>query len=389
MSDSSPKPYLLPVFLGSAPFVFINFGLPIYARALDANAVAIGGMYTAFMLTMLLVRPIVGWALDRFGRKWFFACAFLFYVGAMLFFSSANTLVDFYVARFLQGLGASFMWVSARTIVADLSTESDRGREMGRMQALSVRGSMVGAFYGFTLLSMFAMPRAWQLAFLGYAAAALVGFIASIARVEETRQVHEHVGLSRLEFSPPFTKLLVIVFLSGFAGALIEPIYLIFLQDKFELPIMVLAMAFFPAGIVFAILPRYAGAWSDRIGRAPVIVVGIAIAAMVSGGLPWLPHILWVAVLYTLSAVGWAMANPAQDALLGSMTDATNRGRMFGYKEAAASVGAAFGPLVGGAIYDYWRPEYAFLANGALLFATAGLFWYWFGARRTRLASGF
>ena len=83
MSDSSPKPYLLPVFLGSAPFVFINFGLPIYARALDANAVTIGGMYTAFMLTMLLVRPIVGWALDRFGRKWFFACAFLFYAGAM------------------------------------------------------------------------------------------------------------------------------------------------------------------------------------------------------------------------------------------------------------------------------------------------------------------
>jgi MFS family permease len=383
MSDGGPKPYLLPVFLGSAPFVFINFGLPTYARALDANALAIGGMYTAFMFTMLLVRPIVGWALDRYGRKWFFAVAFLFYAGAMLFFSGANTLVDFYVARFLQGIGASFMWVSARTMVADLSTEADRGSEMGRMQALSVRGSMVGAFYGFTLLGLFATPRAWQLAFLGYAAAAIFGFVASIVRVEETRQVHEHVGLSRLEFRPAFTKLLVIVFLSGFASALIEPIYLIFLQDKFDLPMTVLAMAFFPAGIVFAILPRYAGAWSDRIGRAPVIVVGIIIAAFVSGGLPWLPHIFWVAVMYTLSAVGWAMANPAQDALLGSMTDETNRGRMFGYKEAAASVGAALGPLAGGAIYDYWRPEYAFLTNGAVLIATAGLFWVWFGARRT------
>ena len=50
--------YLTPVFFGSVAFVFLNFGLPIYAKSLGADAVEIGGMYTAFTLTMLLIRPI-------------------------------------------------------------------------------------------------------------------------------------------------------------------------------------------------------------------------------------------------------------------------------------------------------------------------------------------
>ena len=142
-----------------------------------------------------------------------------------------------------------------------------------------------------------------------------------------------------------------------------------------------LALAFFPAGIVYAILPQYAGAWSDKFGRAPVIVVGILIAGLVSGSLPWLPHILWVAVVYTISALGWSMANPAEDALLSDLAPAAQRGRMFGYKEAAASLGAAIGPLAGGAIYEYVKPEMAFVVNACLLGLTAGLTWVWFRSK--------
>jgi MFS family permease len=156
--------YLTPVFLGSVAFVFLNFSLPIYTRGLGADAVEIGGMYTVFTLTMLVFRPVVGWALDRYGRRWFFTFAFLFYAIAMFAFSNAGSLIDFYVARFLQGIGASLMWVAARTIVADLTTDGDRGRKMGRLSSVSVQGSMMGAFYGFTLMSMFPLPEAWRLA---------------------------------------------------------------------------------------------------------------------------------------------------------------------------------------------------------------------------------
>ena len=381
--------YLTPVFFGSVAFVFLNFGLPIYAKSLGANAVEIGGMYTAFTLTMLLIRPVVGWALDRYGRRWFFTFAFLFYALAMYTFSGANSLGDFYLARFLQGIGASLMWVSARTIIADLTTTGDRGRQMGRLTSVSVQGGMLGGFYGFTLIGMLPIAEAWQIAFFGYAVAALAGFVISIWRVKETASTTDIAAkdLPPIKLEPLLLRLLLIVTLSNFASALIEPIYLIYLQDKFDLSIWSLAFAFFPAGIVFAILPNYSGRWADRYGRAPLITTGIAMAGVVSLLLPWMPEIIWVAVVYTLFAAGWATASPAEDALLGDMTEESNRGRIFGYKEAAAGVGAAFGPLTGGVIYEYLAAELAFAVNGVLLIVTATLVWHWFGRRSAQAES--
>ena len=171
---------------------------------------------------------------------------------------------------------------------------------------------------------------------------------------------------------------MLIVFLSAFATALIEPIYLIFLKHKFDLNIVGLAMAFFPAGLVYAFVPRYAGRLSDRYGRARVIACGVALAGLVSGGLPWMPSIWFVALFYVLFAVGWATASPAEDALVLDLADKDQRGRVIGAKEAAAGFGAALGPLFGGIIYEYITQEATFIINGLLLLITSALTLYWF-----------
>ena len=172
--------------------------------------------------------------------------------------------------------------------------------------------------------------------------------------------------------------MLVVVFLSAFASALIEPIYLIFLKNKFSLGMHMLAFAFLPAGLVFAVLPRYSGQWSDRFGRARLIAVGVAFAGCVSLALPFWPSLVFVAVSYILFAVGWAMASPAEDALVADLAPPEARGTVIGAKEGAAGVGAALGPLLGGYVYDQWAPEWAFALNGMLLLVTAGLTLLWF-----------
>lgn len=385
VSESAKAPHVTAVFFGSMAFVFLNFSLPIYADDLGVGAVGIGAMFAIFTGTMLLVRPLVGWCLDRFGRRWFFVGAFGFYCVAMSVFAQSDGVSDFYVARFLQGLGASLMWVSARTIVTDTTDERARGESMGQLMARSVQGSMFGAFYGFTLLGFMPMAQAWRWAFYGYAAAALLGFVWALCSVRETR-VRTSEPLSKLVLSGQIKRLMVIVFLSGFASALIQPIYLIFLKHKFSLETGELAFAFLPAGFVFAILPRYAGRWSDRFGRARMIAVGVAFAGCVSAGLPWFPGIGLVALFYILFAVGWAMASPAQDALVGDLSGTDDRGRLMGAKEAAAGIGAALGPLAGGFIYDYWAQEMAFVVNGLLLLLTSVMTWLWFAPGEPRLA---
>ncbi len=374
--------YLTAVFLGSTAFVFLNFGLPIRADDLGISAFGIGGMYAVFTGTMLLVRPVVGYCLDRFGRRWFFTAAFIFYCAAMSVLAMSETLTDFYVARFLQGLGASLMWVSARTIIADLNDAAMRGVAMGRLTSTSVQGSMLGAVYGFTLLGMLPMSAAWFWAFAGYAAAALFGLAWALFFMRETRATTTHTGRVRIPWSADLRRVLIVVFLSAFASALIEPIYLIFLKNKFSLGMHMLAFAFLPAGLVFAVLPRYAGQWSDRWGRGPVIATGIAFAGLVSIALPYWPSLLFVAVSYILFAVGWAMASPAEDALVADLAPAEARGTVIGAKEGAAGLGAALGPLLGGYVYDQWAPELAFALNGCLLLVTAVVTYFWFGTAR-------
>lgn len=367
------------VFFGSAAFGFLNFALPIYTRELGANAVAIGGLYTAFTGSMLLFRPLIGMALDRLGRRWFFAAAFIFFAASMLAFSLADGLVGLYIARFLQGIGASLMWVSARTIIADTTSENDRGAEMGKLSARSVQGGMLGAVYGFTLIGMLPMREAWQLAFIGYAVASLIAFMLALSTKETLPE--KQLQVAPFKLTAPLRKIMLVVFLSGFASALIEPIYLIFLQDKFSLPIEYLALAFLPAGIVFAIVPQYSGRLSDKYGRPALISIGIALCGFVCILLPWLPSIFLVGALYILFSVGWAAARPAENALVGDLATPDSRGRVFGYKEASASLGYALGPLAGGLIYETLGVHATFLINGAMLFFTAILVHWWYGRR--------
>ncbi len=385
MSSATNSSYLTAIFLGSTSFIFLNFGLPVRADDLGISAVGIGGMYAVFTGTMLLIRPLVGYCLDHFGRRWFFTIAFVFYGLAMLAFAQSTDIADFYFARFLQGIGASLMWVSARTIVADMNASEERGRAMGRLTTTSVRGSMIGAFYGFTLLGFMPLQAAWMWAFSGYALMALLALLWSLLNVQETVEkspmdAHALPGnwWSRLPQSDQLRRIFIVVFLSAFASALIEPVYLIYLKNKFEVSTITMALVFLPSGLVFAFLPQYSGRWSDRFGRAPIIALGVAFAGLVSISLPFWPGLGFVAASYILFSVGWAMASPAEDALVADLSPADLRGTVMGAKEAAAGVGAAIGPLAGGYIYDNWSQEMAFVSNGVILLFTSLLVLVWF-----------
>lgn len=377
--------FLPAIFLGSASFAFLNFGLPIYADEIGLDAVMIGGTYATFMGTIVVVRPLIGIALDRMGRRWFFVLAFAFYVAAMAVFAQTEGVTGLYVARFLQGLGASFMWVTARTMVADLNDDTTRGVAMGRLTTTSVRGSLIGAFYGFTLLGFMPLQDAWPIAFAGYAVLSAVALLWSLCRVGETREAAPSVNVE-WTLTPALRRVFILVFLTGFASALIEPIYLLYLKNKFDLPMLVLAWVFFPSGIVFAILPRYAGEWSDRLGRGRVIAVGIAFAAAVSIALPFWPSVVLVGTSYILFSVGWAMASPGVSALVADLAPDAARGRIIGFQEGAAGAGAALGPLVGGVLYEYVAPMAAFVLNGGILFGAALLAWFWFAGAPNRSA---
>src|SRR5512146_2172046 len=139
------------ILLGSLSFGILQFALPIYARRLGASALDIGGVISVFALMITILRPLVGWGIDRWGRKGFLAVSLIFYGLAMLLFGFAQSLGMLYAARLVQGIGSSLFWIPAYTVVTELSTR-DWGRSVGSVNMFSSRGGFVGTFLGFFLI---------------------------------------------------------------------------------------------------------------------------------------------------------------------------------------------------------------------------------------------
>jgi MFS family permease len=96
------------------------------------------------------------------------------------------------------------------------------------------------------------------------------------------------------------------------------------------------------------------GAWSDRVGRKPFMILGPVfggIAAQLMGLTMAIPVIVLVRVLQGLST---ATAAPATLGFLSAQTASSEkfRGRVMGFYEAATVVGLALGAAVGGKLHD-------------------------------------
>jgi MFS family permease len=126
--------------LFTAPFVLITVAhllqalgytsmllLPLYLVHLGASRAVIGAVMGSAAIGGLALRPLVGWALDRLGRKpTIIAGTLVTTAGMGLLWAVVDVGWEVYTARILVGIGTGALFTAYFTLAADIVPESRR-----------------------------------------------------------------------------------------------------------------------------------------------------------------------------------------------------------------------------------------------------------------------
>ncbi|MEZ4463159.1 MAG: MFS transporter [bacterium] len=124
----TPQPLLTPAFLRLVSGHFIQalgysslLLLPLYAAHLGATREEVGRLMATGSLGGLLLRPVVGWALDAIGRKLVLVLGTAALGLGMGLIAACDRLgILLYIARLLAGLGAGTLFAAYFTWAADV-----------------------------------------------------------------------------------------------------------------------------------------------------------------------------------------------------------------------------------------------------------------------------
>jgi MFS family permease len=160
---------------------------------------------------------------------------------------------------------------------------------------------------------------------------------------------------------------MVISFGVMFAWAFIEPQFMFYVYDDLAWTSSQLGMIMSTFGLACTVGEFSLGQLSDRLGRKPVLVLGLALFSAQFIGLVIFRDVAWIIASFILAGLGNAIFDPALSALILDLTPAEYTARMMGLKGTAGSIGNMLGPALVVLVTPFAGPQVIFLVSAALV----------------------
>lgn len=325
--------------------------LPRRIMTLSASVSDVAILASAFAIPYVLLQIPVGNLSDRFGFKRFLVGGYLLcgLTGFLYFF--ADTPALYFGGRFLQGIAEVPIWALAPALLSVIH-RSDKGKFIGLYNASLHCGLTLGG-----LLSI-VIPEIWQgnEPFLLYAALSLLGGLTTALFVEnpDARPLNQRPAAATAGLGKLMADRATLVVFSGIAlyGAgygifiTIIPAFLIEARDVAQGTIGVFFAFFY---VALSLSQLYAGKWSDRRGRKPVMAVGLLVAAFGIAVFHRCLSPLFI-VFLALASLGLGMFCVAAMAFLNERVPRSLKGTISGAFYFSWGAGYFFGPLLMGRI---------------------------------------
>src|SRR5690242_18356789 len=368
-------------------FCFISYNmvrmpvLALFAESLGASPERIGLIVSVSTLTGVFLKLPSGALSDIYGRR------FLLRIGVVAFglppfiYPFITDLNALTVLRFFHGLATAIFAPSALATVAELYRER-RGAALGTYTACTQSGSLLGPFLGGYLIHAAGFSTA-------FVTAGVFGCIAMVLFYSL------HLDVSVPQRKEQGTAVVLSEIWKGFAAvAKNKKVLITSTTDAAKMIANGALMAFLPLyGIAVGLNPGEVGTLftvqaftsffskpimgriSDRVGRQPLIILGLFICAAT---FVCIPHVSMFPVLLLLSAgfgFGEAVVSSSSSALVADSSEFKTLGAGMGMQGTIMDIGHASGPLMAGLLIANLSYPMAFAIIAGIQLVAASAFW--------------
>jgi predicted MFS family arabinose efflux permease len=371
--DAIPRTRLLTwtfVALATATLAFyvasgiVLTAAPLFGeRSLGLSKAMVGVAIAIFSIAALVMRPVVGWSTDRFGRRRALLLGAVLTVGGLLFHVVALNLPLFIVARCILGAGEAFWLVAALAAAADLAPEGRRGESLSFLSLTLYVGLAVGPAMAEAILgSSGSFTTVWVVtAAVAAVALLLAWFVPETAPAAAESGPTEIGARTRPRLIHPaglFPGFVVLLGLSGMAYFLtFVPLYVRTIgMDAATLPLAEYGLIVVALRLLGARLP-------DRMGAVALSGSALVASAAGLGVIAALPNPVGLVIGTAVFAVGVAFVMPALLSLAVSRVPADERGTVVGTATLFIDVSFGIAPVVLGGVAQLGGYSLGFLVS--------------------------
>ena len=371
----------IPVFLMGLVSLFTDISsesiqsiLPLFILDIGGSVLALGIISGITNAIANILKGITGWMSDKINKR-------------KPFIVAGYTLSN--LSKPLIGLSPSWEMVlglkttdrigkglrtSSRDALISYYAEK-KGRAFGLHRAMDTLGAVFGSLLAFILLYF-----AWtysQIIFFsiipGLIAIALILPVKDISSRELDKKSERKSKKEKMEkIDKNFIKLIVILGVIEFAS--LDVVFLI-LRAADYIPIdliFLIPLFYLILNLVYTIFSPINGSLSDKIGRKPIIVVGLLIL-LVSCVILAFPiqvspfSLVLIIIIYIMHGFYLASVDPISRAYIADLAGKEKRGRAYGYYYFSVGFISMVEALVFGYIYSVFSYTWAFIYISILL----------------------
>lgn len=263
-------------------FYYLMVSLPIYAiEQLNGKQSSAGLIITVFLLSAIIIRPIAGKLMQKYGKKMLLVLSLAIFFVVLLFYFLPNSIGSLLIVRTLHGIGFGMATTATGTIVADLIPNSRRGEGMGYYSMSMNLAMVIGPFLGLLAIHSWGENILFSLANVFALLSLLAGLIIKLPNDSINIQKSENNGPSFkwsniLESSA--IPISIVAALFGIVYSSILSFVSVYAEGK---GLTAVSGLFFVVYAIIMLMARpFAGRWFDRFGANIIIYPCIVLFAI-------------------------------------------------------------------------------------------------------------